>query len=121
MLRQGRWKGELDFQHFLSGEPLPFSVDRFRIANDPSLARLIEGGERESRERVDIPVGQGQGQSGSQEQQSAQSGQQAQGSQPGSEGQVVSSRRLSSEMPKTGCRWPSSEVASALDETILEM
>lgn len=48
------------------GAGAPFAgtvdIDRFRIANDPSLARLIQSGERESRERVDSPPGPAQNQ-----------------------------------------------------------
>jgi PAS domain S-box-containing protein len=34
VLREGRWKGELDLRHFGSGTPIPFLVDCFRI-DDP--------------------------------------------------------------------------------------
>ena len=34
VLRAGRWKGEIDLRHFVSGVPIPFLVDCFRI-DDP--------------------------------------------------------------------------------------
>jgi PAS domain S-box-containing protein len=34
VLRDGRWKGELDLRHFRSGEPISFLIDCFRI-DDP--------------------------------------------------------------------------------------
>jgi PAS domain S-box-containing protein len=34
VLRMGRWKGELDFRHFESSEPIAFLIDSFRI-DDP--------------------------------------------------------------------------------------
>jgi PAS domain S-box-containing protein len=33
VIRNGRWVGELNFQHFKSGNPIPFLVDWFRIDN----------------------------------------------------------------------------------------
>ncbi|WP_198164171.1 PAS domain-containing sensor histidine kinase [Bradyrhizobium jicamae] len=38
VLQTGRWLGELDFQHFQTGETIPFFVDWFRI-DDPRTGR----------------------------------------------------------------------------------
>lgn len=40
VLRTGRWRGEIRFRHFETGEPIPFMVDAFRI-NYPHNGTLM--------------------------------------------------------------------------------